>query len=190
MKKIILLSALCLSLTAVSLAGEKSNAPDPGFAVIQNGPVLKVFYKGTKPCNVKISILDSNMQRVFSESLRQTAGFARPYNMEQLPQGEYVVEVTDDSGASRQTVVIPGKKTGKGFHIEKVHDSSDRYLLMAAKDVGAFEVKVVDRNGRTVYNESKNIKKDFAQVYNLSALRGEGFILIRDSNGNEQKVEF
>jgi hypothetical protein len=190
MKKIILLSALCLSLTAVSLAGKKSDAPDPGFAVIQNGPVLKVLYKGTKPCNVKISILDSNMQRVFSESLRQTEGFARPYNMEQLPEGKYVVEVTDDSGASRQSVVIPGKKTGKGFHIEKVHDSSDRYLFMAGKDAGAFEVRVVDRNGRTVYFESKNTGKDFAQVYNLSALRGEGFIQIRDSNGNEQKVEF
>jgi hypothetical protein len=190
MKKIILLSTLCLSLTAVSLAGKKSDAPDPGFSVIQNGPVLKVLYKGTKPCNVKVSILDSNMQRVFSESLRQTEGFARPYNIEQLPKGEYIVEVTDDSGATRQSVVINGKKSGKGFHIEKVHDSSDRYLFMAAKDAGSVQLQVVDRNGRTVYNESKTIKKDFAQVYNLSALKGEGYLLVKDANGNEQKVEF
>jgi hypothetical protein len=191
MKKSILFVALCLFLTTISFAGKKKNAlPKSGFSIIQNGPVVKVLYKSNNAGNVNISILDSRNHKVFSETLRRTEGFSRPYNISNLPDGQYVVRIDDGAGSMSQVVSVEERRMSKTFKISKVFGVEDKILLTVGRYAKGFELKIVDKNGRTVYSEIKDLEGDFAQVYNLAALKGDVSVFITDNYGNEEKFVF
>jgi hypothetical protein len=191
MKKSILFLALCLFLTNISFAGKKRNAlPTSGFSIIQNGPVVKVLYKSNSAGNVRISIIDAHKHKVFSETLKHTESFSRPYNIGSLPHGQYVVTIDDGAGSLSQVVSVEEKTTSKTFKISKVFGVKDKVLLTVGRYAKGFELKIVDENGRTVYSEAKELNEDFAQVYNLAALKGDVSIFITDNYGNEEKFIF
>ena len=90
MKKIFSTFVLLTFVSSVVLAGED---PDPSesskMAVMKNGDVVKVFYKKLAEAKVKITILDQENKAVFTEEVKSHAGFIRPYNLSQLPEGDY-----------------------------------------------------------------------------------------------------
>jgi hypothetical protein len=190
MKKLILVSAVCLFIATLSFGGNDEKGIAPGFTVIQHGPVLKLLYKGTKSSKVKVSILDSKMHSVFSETMSNTEGFVRPYNLSKLPAGEYVIEVTDESGSSSKTVVVKKKKSERSFKVSKVHGDKGKVLLTIGRLAGAYQIQIVDRHGEIVYKEQRHLNNDFAQVYDISSLKGDVTVIVNDSHGNQEKFEF
>jgi hypothetical protein len=190
MKKFILVSAVCLFVTILSFGGNGDKVIAPGFSVIQHGPVLKVLYKGIKSNRVKVSILDSRMHSIFSETMMKTEGFTRPYNLSNLPEGEYTIEVTDESGSASKKVVLKRKKNEKSFKVSKVHGEDGKVLLTIGKLAQGFQIQIVDSHGDIIYKEERDLKGDFAQVYDISSLRGGATVIVSDSHGNYEKFEF
>jgi hypothetical protein len=189
MKKSILFFTACFFATCISLAGNNVESPKSGFSIIQNGPMIKILYKGSKASDVKVSILDSRSHKVFSEIFKRTDGFNRPYNMKDLPAGEYVVQVEDDNGVSTKNIVI-NEKNGKAFKVAKLFREEGKLLLTIGRYSKGFDLKIVDKTGKIVYSESKKLNDDFAQVYDIRKIKGEVTVIVNDCNGNEEKFQF
>lgn len=190
-KTIILLSALCVMLTSAAFATEDKNALQPEFGVIRNGQVIKVLYKNAKFSDVRVSIFDQNFRRVFSEVLKGTNGFGRPYDLSKLPKGVYVVELSNGTGVTSKAVVIEDdKKTSKSFKVARVFKKDGKVLVTVGRHAKRFQMKIVDDEGKVLYSEEKSIRNDFAKVYDVSSIDGTVTFHIKDEHGNVETVSF
>lgn len=178
-----------MTFTAV-FAGNATDAPEPGFSILKNGSVIHLLYKSSTPSNVRVTIIDEKNNLVYTEVLKRIDGFNRPYNMNSLPLGKYTFEVEDYSGISRKNVVIGPKKNDMAVHVERVHGTEGKILLMVGKSSKGFTMRLEDKFGRKLYSESKTIDSDFASVYNFSKVRGEVSVVVTDFHGNETKFDF
>ena len=86
-------------LVSVTMFASEINNPSTasGVAVIRKTgtSTYNLIYKALLTTNVKVAIYDVKDQLVFSETLRKTNGFARPYNFDGLAEGEYTIRVSD-----------------------------------------------------------------------------------------------
>src|SRR5882724_2015142 len=83
-----------------------ANAGDSSVAVVAGGSkgVFKVLYKSASATRVEVTIMNSRNEVVFTESFKKMNEFARPYNFNGLPEGEYTIEVKDGFGKKIEKV--------------------------------------------------------------------------------------
>src|SRR6478735_4944660 len=100
MKKIYFMMAV-VAITTISFAREaaaKSPKALAGIAVIRSSATsYKLIYKSELQSDVKVEIYDSRNQIVFSETIKMSDGFARPYNFGSLNDGKYTIRVDNGS---------------------------------------------------------------------------------------------
>lgn len=173
MKKIYSLLASVLLCTLVFAHGTKSSTSTSSVAVTHaNGSsLIKLYYKSEKSGTVEVAILNEKNEIVYNEALAKVDYFVRPYNFRELPEGEYTVVVTDESGKSVEKVSYKNEKVEKLMHVLKLNEA-DKYLLTvsSAKPEDVF-IYIFDENGILIHNEIQSISKDFAQVYNLKGVK-------------------
>ncbi len=80
---------------------------------MKNGSTFKLFYKGAQQSDVKVLILNDENQIVYSEKIKNTDGFARPYNFSNLPEGHYSIQIKDNAGIRTETVNHHSRKRRK-----------------------------------------------------------------------------
>lgn len=185
-----LLFAVCLMTFTAVFAEKNSDAPESGFSILRNGSVFHLLYKANTLTNVRVSIIDDQRNLIYTETLKRKDGFDRPYNMNGLPSGRYTFEVEDFSGINSKDVFIGGEKNVPAFHVERVHGTEGKVLLMVAKSSKGFTMHLEDKDGRKLYSERKILDRDFACVYNFSKVKGEVSVVVTDFHGNEMKFDF
>jgi hypothetical protein len=78
-------------LAAVSVAVNAKNVDKPkspvGMAVVKTGSIFKLYYKGAKSGDVKVTIYNDNNEKVYTETIRKIDSFMRPYNFSSLKEG-------------------------------------------------------------------------------------------------------
>ena len=190
MKKSVLLIAVCLMTFTAVFASNTTDAPESGFSILKNGSIVHLLYKSSTPSNVRVTIIDEKNNLVYTEVLKRMDGFNRPYNMNTLPPGKYTFEVEDYTGITRKVVMIDGKKNEMALHVERVHGTEGKILVMAGKSSKGFTMHFEDKYGRKLYTERKILDGDFASVYNFSKVKGEVSVFITDFHGNEMKIDF
>src|SRR5436190_16928107 len=105
MKKLFPLLALLIMIGSVAMAAKSDNPkPTASVAVMKSGSTFKLFYKGVRTGNVKVTIYDSKNQAVFSETIKNLESFMRPYNFSSLDEGEYLIELKDQDGTQLEKI--------------------------------------------------------------------------------------
>src|SRR5579864_5552739 len=99
MKKISLLLASVLLCTLVFARGIDGPIKGSSVAVTnaKGSTLFKLYYKSENAGRVKITIEDEKGNTVFSETMKNADGFVRPYNFQELPEGQYTIAVEDES---------------------------------------------------------------------------------------------
>jgi 5-hydroxyisourate hydrolase-like protein (transthyretin family) len=190
MKKVFLSLVACAVLFTSSFANEKNPDSKDRFAVLNAGDVVKVFYKGSSSSNVKIKIFNAEAQEVYSETIVKTDGFVRPYNISQLPQGNYRIEMTDGASEYRENITVSPARQPM-FHVLPMKESAGKFLLLVAKVPNSeVTVTVYNRDGVQVHKQVNKANEDFAQVLNLEKINGEVTIHVADSNGTSKTYSF
>src|SRR5258708_3274653 len=69
-----------------------------------NSEVFRVIYEGVTAGKVTLKIYDNNSNVIFSETTKGLLKFMRPLNFAGLEQGEYSIEITDETGTQIQKV--------------------------------------------------------------------------------------
>ena len=181
MKKTTLCLMVCLLTASFAFATAPEKTSD--FAVINKGRTLKVIYKASSENDVKIVIRDSGSKAVFEETLRNTDNFLRPYNLSQLPEGEYSVEITDNDGVHRKAVTVTNSLNKGLFHVVPVTGQAGKFLLTIGKMQNT-KVNILVKNqfDHVLFESTRNADKEFGQIIDLTRVKGAS-ITITDSNG-------
>lgn len=134
MKKIFPLSLSVLLCTVVFAGGTDNTPGASSVAVIKKGAsTYNLIYKTAQAGDVKVSILNSKHELVFTESIKTSDGFSRPYNFESLDEGEYSIEVVDSFETRTEKIYNYADKIKKSFRITKLHRQNKYVLSVAGK---------------------------------------------------------
>ncbi|HEY9049124.1 MAG TPA: hypothetical protein VIN08_24655 [Ohtaekwangia sp.] len=185
MKNILSIAAAMLISTSAMFAGaiENPNA-STGMAIMKNGTTIKLFYKGTRPADVKVSILDAKNKLVYAETIQNVDGFVRPYNFSNLKEGEYTIELVGENGRQVERVNYHFGKVEKLANVLHVAGEPSKYILTVAnKGADVLTVKIYDSIGTLLYNAKEEADGDFARIYNLENYHGAVTFEVTDSNG-------
>lgn len=194
MKTKSLFFAALVLMSAVSVAAVKDE-PRKGMAVIpvKGSEIFKVVYKGETSGKVKLSVLDAKANVILTETFNTVDGFIVPLNFAGLSYGEYTIEVADSFGNKKvEKVVYGAQKEVKYVHISKISAQEGKYLLSVINNagVGSVDVKIYDERNNLIHSETKEVNKEFAQVYKLKNTSASYTFEVSDSNGNLKTVQF
>jgi hypothetical protein len=185
MKKIYFIMAV-VAITFISFAREaaaKSSKALAGIAVIRSSATsYKLIYKSELHSDVKVEIYDSRNQVVFSETIKMSDGFARPYNFSSLNDGKYTIRVDNGSNWLTETVQYEAGRIEKLAHLTALADG--RYLLsVPGSREQRLSVKIFEESGKIIYRKKELVAGDFAQVYKLNDLTGKFLFEVTDEAG-------
>jgi hypothetical protein len=178
-----------LSLLVVLLVGSATfaNSPDipkTNMAVLKNGTTIKLLYKGDQQSDVRVSIFNDENQVVFTEKIKNTNGFSRPYNFSELPEGNYSIRLIDNAGIAVEKVVVEKKaEQEKIMHLLRLPGTNK--LLLSIPNNGAQDIYVTiyNQTNEVLYEGGQSIQGDFAQVYNLEKYEGSFTFVVSDNKG-------
>jgi hypothetical protein len=192
MKKNLLVLAALLMMSSVVFARDPENpSPASGVGIMKKGTSFHVYYKGVKPLDVKVSIFNARKQLVYTETIRKTDGFMRPYNFEQLEYGEYILELWDGTQRQTQTILHGVKPIEKLAHLTRIAGSDNKFILAVPnKGHDVLTIKIYSEKNQLIYQELLETAHDFAKVYNLNKLKGNFSFQVTDREGNIKVLSY
>ena len=183
-KSLSLLTILLIGGITFANAFENPNT----MAVLENGSTFRLLYKGMKPSDVKVLILNDENQIVFSEKIKSTDGFARPYNFSNLPEGHYSIQVKNGDITQTETVNYHIRKEKKAMHLLRLPGSPKYVLSVPNKGSENLSVTIFNDLNQVLYNSSENISGDFARIYNLEGHSGNFRFVVKDGKGQTNSI--
>lgn len=194
MKKILSITSIVLFSTAMFAGGhDESPKSSSGIAVmhgVEKG-LFKVYYKAAETNNVKVSILNAANKEVFSETIKKVDGFVRPYNFEKLAEGEYTIRIEDGNQVQLEKVNYNSGEVEKLVQLRKMTSEEGKFLLTASgQGREQIVVNIYNDEQKIIYTETTAIESTYAQVYNLSKVKGDVSFEIVHANGKTEKLEF
>jgi hypothetical protein len=178
-KKVVLTMVAMIVVSAFAFA----TAPTSKVAVVnQNNSVYKLIYEGATAGKVMLKIYDNSSNVIFTETKKGLSKFILPLNFAGLEQGEYSIEITDETGTQIQKVnhkVIENTKTSaasKSVHITKLQDGK---YLMSANSTCNFNLQIFDGNENLIHSKNFDVNGNFAIVYSLQNVEGQPSFLVK-----------
>lgn len=165
-----------------------ASAPDEpisGISVLRKGELIKLLYKGEKYTDVKVNILNQENEVIFSEKIKGTEGFIRPYNFSNLPHGNYSFELIDNLGHREIKHVDYRLEARKRvMHVVKVAGTTGKFVV-SVPNTGASQlsINIYDDHGRIMHAEKEQVTGDFARVYNIKDHNGRVTFEVIDNQG-------
>jgi hypothetical protein len=184
-KPLSLLAVLLIS--GITFANAFDN-PARTMAVLKNGSTFRLLYKGATQSDVKVLILNDENRIVFTEKIKNTDGFARPYNFSNLPEGHYSIQIKDNIGTRTETVNYHMKKEEKTMHLLRLKGSSKFVLSVPNKGKEDLSITIFNDLNEVLYESDENIIGDFARVYDLGDQTGQFRFVVTDAKGLSKAV--
>ncbi len=129
----------------------------------EGADIYKVIYQASQKEDVSISFKNTYDELVHLENVKATEGFAKKFDLANLPEGAYEVEITSPSYAYKGSVEV-GDATNYAFIVKDLKERKVALLGTKSpeKDLTVF---ILDANGEEIYKESvkeeSEIKKQF-----------------------------
>jgi hypothetical protein len=184
-KPLSLLSILLIS--GISFANAFDN-PRITTAVMKNGSTFKLFYKGAKQSDVKVLILNDENQIVYAEKIKNTDGFARPYNFSNLPEGHYSIQIKDNAGVRTETVNHQTIKEEKTMHLLRLGGTGKYVLSVPNKGKEDLSITILNDLNEVLYESQEKVTGDFARIYNLGDQTGNYRFIVTDGKGLTKSI--
>ena len=184
MNKTLSLIAALLVITSTAFA-KAPEEPASGISVLRKGELIKLLYKGEKFTDVKVYILNQDNEVIFTEKIKGTDGFIRPYNFSKLPQGSYSFELVDNLGHHEtKHIEYKNEVRKKVMHVVRVGGTTDKFVLSVPNSgQSQLSINIYDDKGRMIHTEREQISGDFARVYNIKDHSGRVTFEVIDSFG-------
>src|SRR5690349_19994240 len=112
----------CITMFAAS-KGDEPTSFACASVIKSSASTFKIIYKSESLSDVRISILNSDNSVVFTEKVRNTMGFARPYSFENLRAGDYKVIIEDDKGTTEKLISTKQVITSRMVNVLKLRSA-------------------------------------------------------------------
>jgi hypothetical protein len=183
MKTKSLFLAMLIGLSSTALAFE-NDEPQMTVVSVKGSEVFKVIYKGRGVGRIKLNIFDAQGKMIHAEAISGLNGFIIPVNFKGLPSGAYTIEVVDETGSYRQKISYLPFYELKSIHISRMANGESKYLLAISNAQNeAIRIRIYDATERVVFDESKVINGDFAQVFKITQAHGRYTFEVSDARG-------
>jgi hypothetical protein len=184
-KSILLIAAVLIS--SVALADEPGS---PKLVVLsqKESGLYKVIYENPKTSKVKMTILNSDGDAIYAESIRVEDGFILPVNFKGMTPGEYSIEVADGTGKQVQKVNYVTSAKAQRIHVAKL-DAANKYLLSVASQ-GVINVRILDGANNIIHEQDLTVDGGFGLVYNLKGIEGNPTFEVTDPSGAVKTIRY
>ena len=184
MKKTFSILVILLMIGSISFANIV-DVPRTSMIVLKNGVTFKLCYRGLQQGDIKVFILNNDNQVIFSEKIKNTAGFVRPYNFSKLPEGNYSIRLAGEKESFMERVVHENSpiKAYRPIHMMRVPGTNKFILSVPNKGKEKVSVTIYDERGSVVHEEVEDIDGDFAKIYNIKPKTGRVTFVVSDSKG-------
>ena len=185
MKKSLSFLVVLLTVASMTYANSGDN-PSTNMAVLKNGTSVKLLYKGAEQNDVKILIFNENDRVVFSEKIKNTDGFVRPYNFSKLPEGNYRIQIIDNAGSKTEQVAYNGENQinrNKLIHVARISGTAGKFVLSVPNQQKETLTVTIYGDNNVLYSENEIVTGDFARIYNLKNYSGQVTFKVTDSKG-------
>jgi hypothetical protein len=185
MKKSISILTLLLIAGSITFVNAFDD-PRSTSGVLKQGSTVKVLYKASELSDVKIFILNEHDQIVFTEKIKNTDGFSRPYNLSNLPQGNYKIKLLDNGGTHVEHIshIIKPVKRSRVTYVARVKGSADSFILSVPnKGNDDISITIYNADDAILYSGKETITGDFAKIYKLKNYNGKIKFVVTDSKG-------
>lgn len=178
----------------VSTASAFADAPTSLTVVPAASQVYKVYYKTNETGKVKVSIINSRNELVFSEVMSNVASFVRPYNFSELPEGEYTIVLEDKNGKQVEKVNYTMNKIVSFVKVTEVANADNKYMLNIANNGSEVVTVRIFSGNALVHTQNIEVTGAFGQVYNLNQIKAATNASITfevsSSSGKYQSITF
>ena len=157
-------------------------------AVTKNGSTFKLFYKGAEQSDVKVLILNDENRIVYAEKIKNTDGFARPYNFSNLPEGHYSIQIKDNAGVRTETVNHQTVKEEKTMHLLRLNGTGRYVLSVPNKGKDDLSITIFNDLNEVLYEGDEKINGDFARIYNLGDQTRNFRFVVTDGKGLTRSI--
>ncbi|NOT74020.1 MAG: hypothetical protein HOP08_03760 [Cyclobacteriaceae bacterium] len=184
MKKVSLLM-LGILVSSLTFAARRNDTPKTtsGIAVIRNSESsYKLFYRSEEASDVKVEIINSDDKVVFSEVIKMSNGFIRPYNFANLAEGTYTIKLDNGSNWLTETVEYRTGKIQKLAHVVSLKDGKFLFTL-AGQGAEKFDLSIFNDKGEKIYSEPTAVSGDVARLFDLKDIQGPVSFEVMDRKG-------
>lgn len=173
-------------ISRVAFAGGVNTPKATSTSVSMKGEIVKIFYRSensNKSDKVKVTIYDASSKAVFTEEIKRKSTFIRPYNLENLPYGEYTIVLEDKNGRTEEKVMFA--KESVDVRASIIHKKESRKAMVTVFSSGETEVtySVLDINNNVLYSKSEKVNGQAAKYFNLEKVKGAVTVQVSDSQG-------
>lgn len=190
--------ALVLSLGAITFASENDKIVK-ALSHVQTKEKTVIVYLGQELGKVRLTINDSKGKKLHQRTLFVKADIRIPFDLSQLPDGNYQLEVESISkGQSIESQIfevetneapapmdLPLVASGK-----LVEDDMIRLAVFGLDEPG-LEVKIKTQQGRLLHEEKINEENGFIKHYHFKGINTAGIRMeLKDVKGREKTLYF
>jgi hypothetical protein len=185
---VVMLTVVCSAVSANNIDNPKATT---GMAVVKSGSIFKVYYRGLKRSDVKVTILNEEGQAVHKETLKKIESFVRPYNFSTLKEGNYTIELESEDGKQLKSVAYENAVQPRLMSLVRLRGGENKYVLSVAnKGDDVLKVRIVDSKRNEVFSETNEVEGDFARIYKLNKIGDDFRFEVTDKNGNTQSIGY
>jgi hypothetical protein len=183
MKKLVVMFGVLMIISRVAFAGEVTAPKATNTSVSMKGEIVKIFYRSENSDKVKVTIVDAFSKVVFTEEIKRKSSFIRPYNLENLPYGEYTIVLEDKNGRTEEKVMYAKEVVNVQASI--IHKKESRKAMVTLFSTGETEVtySVLDINNNVLYSKSEKVNGQAAMSFNLEKVKGAVTVQVSNSEG-------
>ncbi|MBL3656269.1 hypothetical protein [Fulvivirga sediminis] len=131
--------------------------------------VYTLAYKGSDSKKVYIEIISPEGKTIFSEYIKAEGAFNRPYNLKELPAGDYIIKVKDRSGVTTNTIHHGTNNVNKTKNFINLKAKDLKYQLTIVSPEKTAKVRIL-KNGQQIYSALKETTNGYSEIFNLEKL--------------------
>ncbi len=171
MKKVTnqILLAIALLLTGTTaIAGDSD--PDISIRKSQGEKQTLVRVANLTTGSAVLRLKDAQGRVLHREAIKGNA-YMKKYNLASLPEGEYIIEVRSSEGVSQEAFTLSAGATQAVYFKPAVQIDQETVKVMFKNSIASpVSLKLYDRYGEVLYQETVACQENYAKGLNLSKL--------------------
>jgi uncharacterized protein YfaP (DUF2135 family) len=184
------------SITIILITTLSSFAVTASFEVKESSKanVFTIQYQSAQKGKVEVSILNSESEVIFKETINNLNTFVRPYNFSNLPEGIYVIMIEDEDGQHMETIAHSfEKKTVNFTQVTPIPNQDNKFWLnVYTTESETFNVRILSEEGDLLFEEPISVNGNYKTIYNLNKIKGNNQVTfeVTDSQGQLYTATF
>lgn len=144
---------------------------------------IQLAYYGKTPEKVVVNIYNANNKRVFKETIQSKKGIKKPYDLRELPYGEYSinVRVNDEETMHKVSHAAPEYPGQVKMMAAAFGESKVKMLLMSPYQK-KFKLRIYDENNELLHQQNIRQRQNFGRVFNFEDSKTKTVRLVLSNN--------